>query len=82
MDHFRKAFYPREKDLKALAVQLAIPAILLATLALEPPPDFLVEAAGYFGYAAIASVVWGAAISIVVSCFGTTAHAALKALKR
>jgi hypothetical protein len=57
VDHFRKAFYPREKDLKALAVQLAIPAILLATLALEPPPDFLVEAVGYFGYAAIASVV-------------------------
>ena len=63
----------------ALVVQLVIPAIFLATLALESPPDFLVEAAGYFGHAAIASVVWGAAISIAVAFSGATAHAALKA---
>jgi hypothetical protein len=79
VDGFRSAFYPREEALTALVVQLVIPAILLVTLALGPPPDFLVEAAGYFGYAAIASVVWGAAISIAVAFCGATAHAALKA---
>ena len=46
VNRIRKAFYPGEEDLKALAVQLAIPATLL------------------------------------VACFGATAHAALKALKR
>lgn len=82
VDRFRSAFYLGEEALTALAVQLIIPAILLATLALEPPPDFLVEAAGYFGYAAIASVVWGAATSIAVAFFGATAHAALKGRRR
>jgi hypothetical protein len=79
VDHFRSTFYPGEEALTALVVQLVIPAILLVTLALGPPPDFLVEAAGYFGYAAVASVVWGAAISIAVTFCGATAHAAQKA---
>lgn len=79
VDGFRSTSYPREEALMALVVQLVIPAIFLATLALESPPDFLVEAAGYFGHAAIASVVWGAAISIAVAFCGATAHAALKA---
>ena len=82
VDHFRSTFYPGEEALTALVVQLVIPAILLVTVALGPPPDFLVEAASYFGYAAIASVVWGAAISIAVTFCGATAHAAQKARKR
>jgi hypothetical protein len=82
VERFRRAFYPREEALLAFVVQLVIPAILLATFALGPPPDFLVEATGYFGCAAIASVVWGAAISIAVAFCGATAHAALKAFKR
>ena len=82
VDRIRKAFYPREEALKALVVQLAIPAILLAGLALEPPPDFLVEAAEYFGHAAIVSVAWGATISIAIAFCGATAHAAHKARKR
>jgi hypothetical protein len=82
VDHFRSTFSPRDEALTALVVQLVIPAILLVTLALESPPDFIVEAAGYFGYAAIASVVWGAAISIAVAFCGATAHAARKARKR
>ncbi len=82
VDHFRNAFYPGKEALTALVVQLVIPAILLVTIALGPPPDFLVEAADYFGYAAIASVVWGATISIAVAFCGATAHAAHKARKR
>jgi hypothetical protein len=79
VDHFRNTFYPCDEALTALIVQLVIPAILLVTLALGPQPDFLVEAAGYFGYAAVASVIWGAAISIAVAFCGATAHAAQKA---
>jgi hypothetical protein len=82
VDHFRSTFYPGEEALTALVVQLVIPVILLVTLALGPPPDFLVEAFGYFGHAVIASVVWGAAISIAVAFCGATAHAAQKARKR
>jgi len=82
VDHFRSTFYPDEEALTALVVQLVIPAILLVTLALGPPPDFLVEAAGYFRHAAIASIVWGAAMSIAVAFCGATAHAAQKARKR
>jgi hypothetical protein len=80
--HFRSTFYSGDEALTALVVQLCIPAILLIALALGPPPDSLVEAASYFGNAAIASVVWGATISIAVAFCGATAHAAQKARKR
>lgn len=82
-EHIRAAFRERgdrKHALMQLLVCLSIPAIILASFALEPPPTFLAEAASHINCAAAASCIWAAAISIVVACLGATAHAVKRAL--
>jgi hypothetical protein len=69
----------REQTMQLL-VCLAIPAIFMASFALEQPPAFLVEVTGYFDCSAATSSIWGAAMSVASACLGATAHAVKKAL--
>jgi hypothetical protein len=69
----------REQAMQLL-VCLAIPAIFMASFALERPPAFVVEATAYFDCSAAASSIWSAAVSIAVAFLGATAHAVKKAL--
>jgi hypothetical protein len=67
-------------ELKTLAVQLGLSAIMLAVLAVRAP-EFIVEVGRQFGLAAATSTIgWAGAMSIGVACMGASAHAALKAL--
>jgi len=69
--------------LMTLVVQLVICAIIFAMFALESAPEMLIKGATHYGYApAAASIIWEATLSLGVACFGASAHAALKALKR
>ena len=68
--------------LMTLVVQLVICAIIFAMFALELAPEMLIKGATHYGYAPAASIIWGATLSLGVACFGASAHAALKALKR
>jgi len=76
------AHIDREQTLMSLLVCLAIPALLVASFALEPPPVLLVEAVRYFDYNGAAGPVWGAAMSIAVAGLGSMAHAVKRALYR
>jgi len=69
-----------EHVLVSLTVQFALCAIVISILALRTPPELLVMAARVFGWA-YASIVWPAALSLGVACFGATAHAALSAYR-
>jgi len=71
----------REQAMQLL-ICLAIPAIVMASFALERPPAFLVKATGYFDCSAAAASVWGAVMSVASACLGATAHAVKKALDR
>lgn len=64
----------------ALAVQLVISAILLASFTLRAPPGLLIEILQYFGIACAGSAAWTGIISIGVACLGASAHAAIRAL--
>jgi hypothetical protein len=70
----------REQTLKSLLVSLIIPAILVGSFALEPPPVFLVALTSYFGFAVAASCIWAAILSIAAACLGAMAHAVKRAL--
>jgi hypothetical protein len=67
--------------LRALIVQLGLAAVLFAVFALGAPPWVFVEVIHYFGYAYTAPIIWAAALSVGVACFGAMACAALKALE-
>jgi hypothetical protein len=69
-----RGMMPRE-ELKAIAVQLGLPAILLSGVALQPP------ALGT-DYSCLFSVGWAAFISICMVLCGATARAAVLACKR
>jgi hypothetical protein len=75
-----RAHLDREQALMRPLVGLVIPAIIVGSFALEPPPAFLVEATGYFGCAATASCLWAAVMSVAVACLGAMAHAVKRAL--
>ncbi len=69
-----------EHTLMALVVQLGLSTILFAVFTLRTPPEPLTDVASYFGCASAASVIWAAAMSIGVACFGASTHATLRAL--
>jgi hypothetical protein len=71
-----------EYALMTLAVQLGLAACIFAVFALRTAPEPLVQAASYFGWASIASIIWAAAMSIGVASFGASTHSVLKALER
>jgi hypothetical protein len=64
----------------ALAVQLTLCAILLASFAFRAPPGLLIAIVQYFGIACAAWAVWAGIISVGVACLGASAHAAQAAL--
>src|SRR5215212_5130942 len=59
---------------KVLASQLIIAAILFATLALRPPPQFLIDMCQHAGYLAAAAAVWAGTLTTGVAFFGASAH--------
>jgi hypothetical protein len=69
-----------EHGAAALAVQLTLCAILLASFAFRAPPGLLIEIVQNFGAVCAAWAVWVGIISVGVACLGASAHAAIGAL--
>jgi len=65
---------------RPLAAQFTIAALLVATFALQTPPDLFIGIGGYFGYACIERIFWPAALSVSVAALGASAHAAIRSL--
>ena len=70
-----------ECALMTLVLQLGLSAFMFAMFALRTPPEPLIQAASYFGCVSAASIIWAAAMSIGVACFGASTHAVLRALE-
>lgn len=70
-----------EYALVTLVLQLGLSAFMFAMFALRTPPEPLIQAASYFGCVSAASIIWAAAMSIGVACFGASTHAVLRALE-
>lgn len=78
--HLMRPMTP-ERILVSLIVQCVLSATLFAILAVRTPPEPLITAARYFGWACAASIGWPAALSVAVACFGAIAHGALNAYR-
>ena len=77
-----RLMHPTETDhaTKSLLTQLTLASIGLAVLALRPPPNLLIAAAGYLGCGWVASVAWSGMMSVAAAGFGANAQAARRAL--
>lgn len=67
-----------QEELKGLAVQFGIPAILLVGLALAPP-DEIIKIGSQFAADCLIKLGWAAVMSVGVAFCGASAHAAYRA---
>ena len=68
-----------ERAAGTIAICLLLASIGCASVALQPPPAFLVAMNWHLGSYAAAPMLWSALISVAVASFGANSHAAADA---